>query len=636
MSENQDRPTGRMQVDAEIPVQAAIVESSNDAIVGISLDGFVETWNKAAEQLYGYSREEMIGLSMAGILPDDYLEKAASLFEQIRNGREVAPVETMVMRKDDSCAHISLAISPVRDAAGRLLGFSSIARDISVRVHAERAAAHLVAIINSSDDAIISKTINGVIQTWNSGAERLYGYTAAEVLGRSMSILLPKNLLQEENDILLKVRRGERIDHFDTVRIHKDGRPVEVSLTVSPIHSSTGDLIGVSHVARDISETRQLKEKLQISQKMEALGRLAGGIAHDFNNLLTVISGYGALLQAVLNNDPKCSDMIDEVMGAAEKAAELTRQLLVFSRNQVAHFRAVDLNEEIRKLHGMLRRLIGEDISIETRLSPHLEKVRADPGQIGQILMNLAANARDAMPQGGKIVIHTGNWIITEDRFHQQLGFTPGNYVRLLFSDTGHGMDAALRARIFEPFFTTKEVGKGTGLGLATVYGIVKQSGGQVSVYSEPGCGTTFAIYLPCAEADQPVETVAAAEVKHGYETILLVEDEPSVRQLACSILRTHGYTVLTAGNAEEALAQASRHFEGIRLLITDIVMPGTNGHELASRLSAQRSDLRVVFMSGYSEHAILERILAEPGAAFLQKPFTPAQLLRTVRDVLD
>jgi PAS domain S-box-containing protein len=625
-----------MHGEEEIARLAAIVESSHHAIIGLGLDRSVETWNHGAELLYGYLRDAMIGRSMADLLPAGYAEEEAALFCAIEEGSDPAPIETIRLRKDGSAVHVALAISPIRIAAGTRRGFSHIARDITARINSDRAAAHLASIIDFSDDAIIGKTLDGIIQSWNAGAERLYGYTAQEVLERPMINLLPKHLLDEERDILSKVRRGERIQNLETLRVRKDGKLIEVSITISPIRGPAGEIVGVSHVARNISETKQLKEKLQISQKMEALGRLAGGVAHDFNNLLTVIGGYGALLQAAVKSDVRSGHMASEIVGAAERAAELTRQLLIFSRHQVVHLQPVDLNEQVTKLQAMLRRLIGEDVSVETRLAPHLDKVRADPGQIGQILMNLTANARDAMPVGGKITIQTENWIVEDDQYHQQLGFTPGRYVRLLVSDTGRGMDAGTRARIFEPFFTTKDVGKGTGLGLATVYGIVKQSGGQISVYSEPECGTTFAIYLPCSEIEEPAVVTPEAEANPGSETVLLVEDEQSVRKLAYSILQSNGYTVLTAGNAEEAVVQARRHSGAIKVLLTDIVMPGSNGQELAAQLSTQRPDLRVIFMSGYSEHAILERILAEPGAAFLQKPFTPVQLLRTIREVLD
>ena len=507
---------------------------------------------------------------------------------------------------------------------------------MTVRVTLERAIAQLAAIIDSSEDAIISKSLDGLIETWNAGAERLYGYTAAEVIGRPMHSLLPKSLLEEEREILERIREGERISHYETVRVHKDGRAIPVALNLSPIRTTEGEIIGVSHIARDISEPLLLKDKLQLSQKMEAVGRLAGGVAHDFNNLLTIINGYAAMLHGSLGDEPDRAEMLDEIMHAAQRATDLTRQLLAFSRRQAVKLRPLDLNELVSKMEAMLRRLIGEDIHIETHLGGDLCPVQADPGQISQILMNLTANARDAMPGGGKIVIRTANWIVEKDRFHRQLGFTPGRYVRLSFTDTGEGMDTETCRHIFEPFFTTKEVGKGTGLGLSTVYGIVKQAGGQVSVYSQPGCGTTLAIYLPCSPLDPALPEPSVPMPKQGSETVLLVEDEPALRKLAQSILSGSGYAVLAASTPEEAVEFARGYAGEIHLLLTDIVMPGMNGQALSSEVNVHRPDIRHIFMSGYTEHATLQRILSEPGAAFLQKPFTPVQLLQKVRDALD
>jgi two-component system cell cycle sensor histidine kinase/response regulator CckA len=498
----------------------------------------------------------------------------------------------------------------------------------------ELAAAQLAAIIDSSGDGIISQSPEGVIQTWNEAAESLYGYTAEEVIGHPMMSLLPKSLIEQEKGILEKVSRGECVRDLETVRIHKSGCPVPVSLTISPIRNNAGEVVGVSHIARNISESTQLKRKLQVTQKMEALGRLAGGVAHDFNNLLTIITGYASLLQDNLKDDPSRLEMLNEVIGAAGRATELTRQLLAFSRREPKQLQPVDLNEVIGKMQAMLRRLIGEDIEIKVQLGQHCRKVLSDPGQVGQIVINLAANARDAMPGGGVIAIQTENWAV-DDLYHKELGFTPGNYVRMLFSDTGKGMDADTQAHIFEPFFTTKEVGKGTGLGLSTVYGIVKQSGGQISVYSQPGKGTTFAIYLPCSTTEQVEAENEQAQVAKGRATILLVEDEPSLRKLAQSILSANGYGVLAAGNAEEALALSEQHSGVIDLLLTDIVMPGENGQRVASRISKLRPTIRVIFMSGYSDHATLELVLSDPGAAFLQKPFTPVQLLQKISDTL-
>ena len=344
---------------------------------------------------------------------------------------------TRHQRFSDSFAH--------RNRQGQIIGASHVARDVTDRVKFQRAASHLAAIVDSSDDAIIGKSVDGIIETWNGGAERLYGYTASEMIGDSLARLLPEDRADEEKDILQRIERGERVSHFDTIRVRKDGTQVEVSLTLSPIRNGAGEIVGVSHIARDITLDRQYEEKLRLSQKMEAVGRLAGGIAHDFNNLLTIITGYAVLLRRRLENDPEGGEMLEQVLNAATRAAELTGQLLAFSRRQVTRFRSIDFNEIVSGMQSMLERLIGEDIIIETLLEPQLWRVQADPGQMGQVIMNLAVNARDAMPEGGKIVIRTGNWTVEESYSGEQIAFPPGDYVRILFSDTGRGMDAERR-----------------------------------------------------------------------------------------------------------------------------------------------------------------------------------------------
>jgi two-component system cell cycle sensor histidine kinase/response regulator CckA len=371
---------------------------------------------------------------------------------------------------------------------------------------------------------------------------------------------------------------------------------------------------------------------------MDAIGQLAGGVAHDFNNLLTAILGYCSLmLDEIPAEDPLRPDLV-EIQSAGERAAALTRQLLAFSRRQMLQPQVIDINTLVRQLEKLLRRLISEDVELVTALAADVPPVRVDPASIEQILVNLAVNARDAMPTGGRITIETASVDLDDTYAFTHAAMTPGRYVMLAVGDTGAGMDAATASRVFEPFFTTKEQGKGSGLGLATVYGMVKQSGGYIWVYSEPGHGTVFKVYLPPAESRTSLQTVEFERrnvTKPGWETVLLVEDEDAVRALAREVLRRHGYVVLEARHGVDALRVAERHTDDIHLLVTDVVMPHMSGREAAERLTTTRPEMKVLFMSGYTDHAVMHRHLT-PGAAFLQKPFTPETFARKVRQVLD
>jgi nitrogen-specific signal transduction histidine kinase len=394
----------------------------------------------------------------------------------------------------------------------------------------------------------------------------------------------------------------------------------------------------VLSLVNDVTDSRRLEGQLRQAQKMEAVGRLAGGVAHDFNNLLTVITSYSELLLEDLGSgDPKRDD-VEQIRKAAQGAAGLTRQLLAFSRQQVLEPKVLDLKATVAGTEKLLKRLIGEDIQLTTSLAPDLGAVKADPGQLEQVIMNLAVNARDAMPTGGRLTIEAANVDMDEAYVGEHAPARPGRYVMLALSDTGIGMDEQTKARIFEPFFTTKEVGKGTGLGLATVYGIVKQAGGFIWVYSEPGRGTSFKVYLPRVnEPAAPDEVRPATRAPgRGTETVLLVEDAASVRLVTRQVLERFGYAVLEAPEGDTALRLATKHRGPIHLLLTDVVMPGISGRDLAQQLAPLRPEMKVLYASGYANNAIIQHGILEPGIAYLQKPFTPETLARRVREVLD
>jgi PAS domain S-box-containing protein len=469
-------------------------------------------------------------------------------------------------------------------------------------------------------------------------AHRLLGYQPS----RFLTELTWQDLIHPEDlDFVLafcKNATREKRNHELEYRMLTAERRVVWMRNIATVIVEQDQPVKLRGLLIDITERKNLEDQLRQSQRVEAVGKLAGGIAHDFNNLVTIISGYGNLLMSRLNEDDAARKDIEEIKKAAERAASLTQQLLAFSRRQVLLPKVLDLNAVLINMEEMLQRLIGEDIDLVSVQDPALGRVKADPGQMEQVIMNLVVNARDAMPKGGKLTIETGNVEIQQSYRTGDVALVPGRYVMLAVSDTGCGMDAETQTRIFEPFFTTKGPGKGTGLGLSTVYGIVKQSGGYVFVYSEASRGTTFKIYLPRIEGsvEPPEQPKIPVALCGGNETVLLVEDEPGVRVLVRETLQLYGYKVLEARHGYEALLIEQDYLNPIHMLISDVVMPQMSGREVADRLASARRDLKVLYISGYTEAAVIHHGVLDPGTAFLQKPFAPDDLVRKVREVLD
>ncbi len=502
----------------------------------------------------------------------------------------------------------------------------------------EQHAKLLPALLDSAAQAIIGVDQRGRIVLANARTEQMFGYGRAELQGASIELLLPESARESHT--------RHRAEYFASPRVRpmgigmdlsgrrKDGEifPVEVSLSYLDTMEGRFAIAFIS----DTSPRKRLEEQLLHAQKMEAVGRLAGGVAHDFNNLLTVILGYERMLLEELPEGSPLRDYAEEVLKAGDRAAELVNQLLAFSRRQMMQPRVVDLNLLLRESEKMLRRLIGEDIKLNVLLSPEAGNIRVDPGHLQQIVFNLAVNARDAMPQGGKLTIETAPAHLDEEYARTHAGVVPGEYVMIGISDTGHGMDAETKRHMFEPFFTTKGQGKGTGLGLATVYGIVKQSGGDIWVYSEPGQGTTFKLYFP--RVNENPEQIAAhvPAALRGTETVLVVEDEAGVRDLIAAQLRQLGYTVLAAADGHEAIRLSGEHSGPIPMLLTDVVLPELSGRQVAEQLRAARPEMKVIYLSGYTENAVVHHGVLDPEVDFLGKPFSQRALAKKLREVLE
>jgi PAS domain S-box-containing protein len=500
----------------------------------------------------------------------------------------------------------------------------------------------LAAIVDSSDDAIITKTLDGVITSWNPGASRMYGYRSSEAIGKNISMIADPSETTELPGILARLRLGERIDHYETRRFCKDGSVKVVSVTLSPVRDRTGKVTGASAVARDISDRKQaeahqqlLEQSAQQAQRLQSLGQLAGGIAHDFNNVLAVIGSYAEFAEEQTPGDSPVQSDIAAIRRATERATALTRQLLVFASGEPQQATTFDLNKAVVEAKPLLASTVGERIELITKVSPAALLIHADQSQIQQVLMNLALNARDAMPAGGTLVIETELAEIDGTLTDPQLVLPPGSYARLVVSDTGSGMCAEVVAHIFEPFFSTKPKSEATGLGLATVHGIVSQAGGDIGVYTEPHLGTTIRLYLPATTAPSVAapSRPATAEQPRGHgQAILVVEDEDEIRRLVVRILETNGFEVRSASRGARALTLADHH--RCDLLLTDVVMPEMSGPQLAVRMRQDHPGVPVLFMSGYSDGLLAGRGDVD-GTDLIQKPFTASELLTRVDAVL-
>ena len=637
-----------------------LLEALPDAIVAVDSSGTILQVNTQALELFGYSHSELIGQKVELLVPDSYRGQhhhhRQAYAEQPKTRRMGASLDLYGRRRNGSEFPVEISLSPVSTNRGKFI--LSAIRDISDRkrvdeelrrateeLHRRTAEqlgeyrARLASIVDSSEDAIIGKDLDGTITSWNRGAENIYGYTPEEAMGKNISLLAPSDRPDEIPGILAKIGRGETVEHLESVRVTKDGRHLNVSITVSPLRDAKGDVVGASAIARDITAQRRAESQLNTAQKMEAIGRLAGGVAHDFNNILGIIGACSEFLRDRIDPSAEPAQYVENIKQAIERGSSLTRQLLSFSRSTAVKPQLLDLNERLKDVGKLLRPLMGDDVEIMIVSKSPAAVVEADPGHLDQIVVNLAVNARDAMPRGGKFILETGTARFDEAFAQQHQNMAPGNYVVLAVSDTGSGMDSPTAARIFEPFFTTKGPGKGTGLGLATVYGIVKQSAGHIFVYSEVGHGTTFKIYLPNADHKIGLGSRAEAETlapDAKSATILLVEDDEIMRRLTRQLLEELGYAVVEANDGKAALEWVRSNPGRIDLVLTDVIMRNMSGPELVKELSGSNPGLKVVFMSGYTGELIAEREVLERGITLLEKPFSRNALLKTIHATLD
>jgi len=613
---------------------SAVVESSKDAIITQALDGTITAWNKAAEDLFGYSAAEAVGQPISIIVPPDRRCEVDDILARVGRGEAIDHHETVCLYRDGHIVDVSLSVSPIRSATGEIVGASKIARDITESKRTQSALSREIEerqrIFETSQDLIlVSDSVGNLIQV-SPSVMAILGYRPDEMIGHNAIKFIHQEDLQSTRHEMRTARKGQLMRSFETRYVHKDGRTVTLNWMGAWSQAAQRHFF----IGRDLTEKRAAEAQFRQAQKMEAIGQLTGGIAHDFNNILTVITGAIGILGEVVADQPELATVTKLIDEAAERGAQLTKQLLAFARKQPLQPREIDVNGLLLEAAKLLRPTLGEQIEISPKLAADVWPALADPNQLSTAILNLALNARDAMPQGGKLMIETLNISLDHGYVSMNNDVAVGDYVMIAVSDTGSGIPAALLDKVFDPFFTTKEVGKGTGLGLSMVFGFVKQSGGHIKIYSEEGHGTTIRIYLPrsTGTGQSAGEAEPQAEVERGHETVLIVEDDALVRKYVVTQVASLGYTTLEAANAAEALTILDNGAD-IDLLFTDVIMPGAmNGRQLVDEALKRRRSLKTLFTSGYTENAIIHHGRLDPGVLLLAKPYRKPELARMIR----
>jgi len=612
----------------------AVVKSSNDAIITKLLDGSITSWNPAAERLFGFAAAEAIGQSINIIVPPDRRAEVRDIIDRSGRGEHIQHHETSRVCKDGRHVEVSLSISPILSVAGKIIGISETVHDITERKQTRQALDQEIEerrrIFETSNDLILVTDTSGNFIQVSPSVTAILGYQPSDMIGHSAVEFIHAEDLEHTRKEMRAARRGQSKRSFETRYVNKEGNAVALNWTGTwsePVQRHF-------FIGRDLTEKQAAEAQLRHAQRMDAVGQLTGGVAHDFNNILTVITGTIGILREAVADQPQLVTIADLIDEAAERGANLTKHLLAFARKQPLQPLEIDVNALVLESAKLLHPTLGKHIEIAPLLAEDAWTALVDPNQLTTAVLNLALNARDAMPNGGKLAIETGNVVLDESYANMHSELAPGNYVMIAVSDTGSGIPAALLERVFEPFFTTKEVGRGTGLGLSMVFGFVKQSGGHIKIYSEEGHGTSVKIYLPRATGLQQTtaEALVSGTVEGGKETILVVEDDTMVRRYVMTQIESLGYATLEAANASEAL----RIVDGvpaIDLLFTDVIMPGgMNGRQLVEEALRRRPDLKTLYTSGYTENAIVHHGRLDSGVLLLVKPYRKAELARMIR----